>query len=152
MRPLPQCSKLDPFTIMMRKLIQAIFVLAGLLLATESRAQVPVFGSPIAIFTNTTSSVMGSNVVAYPVRPITMSLSVTNTNSWFQGYTLMSLDGTHFVTNGTFTTTPFTNGVTTNVLYTVSAYYTNVPIYIYLQGVAYPGGLNTIWATATYGP
>jgi len=119
------------------------------------RSQVTTFGTPTAIpagTTGVTSPVQDTNTPAVPIKHFQLFISVTNPASTFTGNVLMSLDKVNFITNGTWTSPPFTNGQTTNVPITISAFTTNTPIYFYFQGLMGPGITNAGWVQAQYGP
>ena len=147
----------------MRKRLFCLLFLAFVycLLSLSTRAQVPVWGTPLTIVGGTpaTSAVVGSNIVTLPMKQITLTLTATNAAA-FSGYMLISLDGVNWITNGYFTNSPLTTNTGAGLPYptvvastNITAYYTNVPVFVELKGVVSPAfSTNALGAQAVYGP
>src|ERR1017187_7580884 len=136
----------------MKRFLAVFLLLASIcFLSSLAKAQAPVFGNPSLIFTNVTSATVGTNTVSVNNKTWNLFLSVSNSITTFSGYSLISMDGVHWITNGTASFGPLTNGSTTNVAYTVTPFSTNIQVYQAFQLVT-SGSTNAGWANGVYGP
>ena len=132
--------------------------IAGLLLASSFilqpsslPAQVVGFGGSVAIggaAGTVNSSPVDTNAAGITVRRLTFALSgMTNAATCFTGAVYLSTSPSAL--NNALLLGQFTNYGSSNMSTNFSAYYTNPPLYILLQGGS---GTNTTYVQAIYGP
>jgi len=123
----------------------------GVLCALKIRAQVVGFGGSVAIggaAGTVNSSPVDTNAAGITVRRLNFALSgMTNAATCFTGAVYLSTSPSSL--NNALLLGQFTNYGSANMSTNFSAYYTNPPLYILLQGGS---GTNTTYVQAIYGP
>ncbi len=117
----------------MKKTIALLTAAAAVLLATPARAQVPLYSPTVSVTGTSNSAPLATNTFAVPVMKTAFNISGLSTNGTASSEVfnvLATLDGTHFVTVGSYTNVG-TNNFSTNF----PAYNTNVSVTVVFQAV-----------------
>jgi hypothetical protein len=142
----------------MKKILHSIrhslFVILAVALcafALKSEAQYLGFGSGVAIggaAGTVNSTPVDTNSAGITVRRLSFALSgMTNTATSFTGSVYLSTSPSSL--NNALLLGQFINNGSANMSTNFSAYYTNPPLYVILQGGS---GTNTTFVQAIYGP
>jgi hypothetical protein len=116
--------------------------------ALKSEAQYVGFGGPAAVIGTVNSPPVDTNAIGLSVKRLAFSLTgMTNAATSFTGAVYLS--SSPFISTNSQLLAQFINNGSNNFSTNFSAFYTNPPMYVILQGGS---GTNTTYVQAIYGP